>query len=425
MVRCFPRWLLLAVALALLVPVAPLTAQTPEPDIAQWRKGAPTLRETFRSDVGAWKLDTGRKPARFIAEGALMIRVEDPDQLVWSAYDQPFGDFYLEVDTAHVDGPLDNFIGIAFRLQDNENFYLFAISSDGMFSAGKYVKDRWQSLIEWQEANAIETGAGGENRIGLLAAGDQFVMLVNNVELARVRDSSFTRGKVALLAGSTTRGGVIVAFDNVWIWSEADTRAAIGRKPSTPTVAPTPTKTPPRGDATVKSTTVNVRAGPSTSYPVVATLRQGDVVRIIGRSADSQWVKIELTGQSQAWVAASLLDIAIDLARVAVATAPAPPPTPRPTSPATNVAYLVIENHIGRFITVQVNDQNFRVEGKVGDQPGRYRFTLQGVGRYRIAAQLPGGGSHNWDLYVEPTPDKCVGRQGCIALGQTYTQVYY
>ena len=62
------------------------------------------------------------------------------------------------------------------------------------------------------------------------------------------------------------------------------------------------------------------------------------------------------------------------------------------------MAWLVIENHIGRFITVQVNDKNFRVEGKVGDTPGRYQFELQGVGRYKVAAQLPNGGTHNWDL---------------------------
>lgn len=425
MSRFLSRWFLLVIALVLIFPAAPLAAQAPEPDVAGWRQGTPTLRETFRSNTGAWTLDLGRNPARFISDGALVIWVEDPDQLLWVSHSQTFADFYLEVDTAHVEGPLDNFIGIAFRLQDNQNFYLFAISSDGMFSAGKYVKDKWQSLVEWQPADAIETGEGSENRIGLLAVGDQIVLLVNNEELARVQDSFFARGKVALLAGSNTQGDVVVAFDNVWLWSAPAARGTIGRKPPAPTVAPTPTKAAPRGDATVKSVTVNVRGGPSTSYPVVATLKQGDVVRIIGRTADSQWVKIELAGQSQAWVAASLLDIAIDLAKVVVAVAPGPPPTPRPTATAANVAYLVIENHIGRYITVQVNDQNFRVEGKVGDQPGRYRFTLPGVGRYRIAAQLPRGGSHNWDLYVEPTPDKCVGRQGCIALGQTFTQVYY
>ncbi len=422
MSRLMHRWFLWFVLLMLTLSAVPLAAQTPGPDVAQWRQGAPSVRETFRSDTGAWTVDTGRNPARFIADGTLVIQVADPDQLLWVPHNQTFADFYLEVDTAHVEGPLDNLIGIVFRLQDNQNFYLFAISSDGMFSAGKYVGDKWQSLVEWQPADAIETGEGSENRIGLLAVGDQIVFLINNEELARVQDRTFTKGKIGLLAGSNVEGGVVVAFDNVWLWSAAATRATIGRKPPTPTAAPTPTKATPRGDATVKSAKVNVRGGPSTSYPVVATLQQGDVVRIIGRTADSQWVKIELAGQSQAWVAASLLDIAIDLAKVAVAAAPSPPPTPRP---AANVAYLVIENHIGRFITVQVNDQNFRVEGKVGDQPGRYRFTLPGVGRYRIAAQLPGGGSHNWDLYVEPTPDKCVGRQGCIALGQTFTQVYY
>ncbi len=416
MSRSLSRWFALFIMVLLTLPGAPAAAQAPEPDVAGWRVGAPDLRETFRADTGAWAVDTGRNPARFIADGALVIEVEDADQLLWVTHDQSYGDFYLEVDTAHLAGGLDNVIGVVFRLQDEQNFYLFAISSDGTFTLGKYVRDRWQPLVDWKSARAIEAGEGSENRIGLLAVGDQVVLLVNNEELARAQDNEFARGQIALLAGSNQES-VTVAFDNVWLWAGGDTGGLIGRKRATP--APTPAT---RGDATVKSATLNVRGGPSTAYPVVATLKQGDAVRIIGRSADSQWAKIELAGQSQAWVSVSLLNVTIDLSKVAVAAAPSPPPTPRP---ATNVAYLVIENHIGRHITVQVNDQSFRVEGKVGDTPGRYRFTLQGTGRYRVAAQLPNGGSHNWDLYVEPTAGQCAGRQGCVALGQTFTQTYY
>ena len=38
-----------------------------------------------------------------------------------------------------------------------------------------------------------------------------------------------------------------------------------------------------------------------------------------------------------------------------------------------------------------------------------------------MAAQLPNGGSTNFDLYVEPTVDRCANRTGCIALCQTLT----
>ncbi len=430
--RFLPRWFDLIAVLVLLLPVGPAAAQGAGPDPAEWRLGAPALRETFREDSGVWTLDTGRNAARTIAGGVLTIRVDEDSQLSWSSLDadaatMPYADFYLEVDTEHVSGPLDNVFGVVFRMEDSENFYLFAISSDGMFSLGKYVDDKWSSLVEWESTDAIETGSGGENRLGLLAAGNEMALYVNNEELTRVQDDSFATGQIALLVGTNDEAGVEVAFDNLWLWTKTSTQAgAIGRKSIKPTATATPRKPVSSSDATVKSATLNVRSGPSTAYPVVASLKQGAAVRITGRSSDSQWAKIELAGQSQAWVSVSLLNINIDLAKVAVAAAPAPAPTARPTArPAANVAYLVIENHIGRYITLQVNDQNFRVEGKVGNTPGTYRFTLQGTGRYRVAAQLPNAGSHNFDLYVEATESACAGRQGCVALGGTFTQTYY
>ncbi len=425
MSRFLSRWFSLFAVLVLLLPVSSAAAQGAGPDPADWRLGAPSFREAFREASDLWTLDTGRTAARSIAGGVLTIRVDEADLMRWSTLDGDYEDFYLEVDTAHVAGPVDNALGVIFRMEDSENFYLFMISSDGAYSLGRYVDDEWSSLVDWESTDAIETGAGGENRLGLLAVGNEMALYINNEELTRVQDDSFAAGAIALLAGTNAEADVEIAFDNLWLWTKAGSQGGgISRKSIKPTATATPRKPASRSDATVKSATLNVRGGPSTAYAVVATLKQGDAVRIIGRSADSQWAKIELAGQSQAWVSVSLLNITIDLAKVAVATAPVPPPTPT-ARPAANVAYLVIENHIGRYITMQVNDQNFRVEGKVGNTPGTYRFILQGTGRYRIAAQLPNAGSHNFDLYVEATKSACTGRQGCVALGETFTQTYY
>jgi hypothetical protein len=155
---------------------------------------------------------------------------------------------------------------------------------------------------------------------------------------------------------------------------------------------------------------------------------------VLGRSSDSKWAKLELASVQEAWASAQFLAFHIDFGQAPVAKTPLAPAAPPSSGAAGNVpaqpapktaAWLVIENHIGRYITLQVNDQNFRVEGKVGDTPGRFRFELQGVGRYRVAAQLPNGGSHSWDLYVESSPDKCIDRPACVALGQTFLQTYH
>ncbi len=142
---------------------------------------------------------------------------------------------------------------------------------------------------------------------------------------------------------------------------------------------------------------------------------------MVGRTADSQWVKITMLDKPQAWLAARYLSPDKSVQSLAVATPPPPPPAAASRPTCRNEAYVVIENHIGRYITVQVSDHNFRVEGKVGDVPGRYYVTLNGTGRFPMAAQLPNGGSTNFDLYVEPTADRCANRTGCMALCQTLT----
>lgn len=393
------------------------------------RATAPLLTYTFDTNDDTWSLGSDAQSARSIARGQLVMQLDTTNSLIWSLNDYPLGDFYLEMDTTHLAGAVDNLFGVIFRLQDDANFYLAVVSSDGQFTLGKYVDDSFATLARWTPTDALNSGRGSRNRLGLLALGDQITLLANGQELASVQDASFAQGAWGLTTGSINSDATAVAFDNVTVWSLNST--------------PTPSRQPgiggsgdrqaagstSSGDATVTAKTLNVRSGPSTAYPVVSTLKQGANVRLVGRSADYAWVKIELLGYDQAWVATTFLDLRVDPRNVPVASAPpppaaAPPSTPKPAT-RSNVAYLVIENHIGRYLTVQVNDQNFVVAGKVGDVPGRYTFELQGTGRYRVAAQLPNEGSHNFDLYVETNPSQCANRSGCVALGQTFLQTYY
>ena len=232
----------------------------------------------------------------------------------------------------------------------------------------------------------------------MLAAGRDLVILVNDEELDRVQDRSLADGEIALVAGTNTDGELEVA-STTSACGTSGTSASSGRKSinrsSTPEARPANT-----ADAVVASETLNVRGGPGTNYPVLGALKKGDAVAVVGRSADSKWAKLGFADVKEAWASAQFLTFNIDFPGVEAAAAPPAPAAPPKQPPAAkkNVAWLVIENHIGRYITVQVNDKNFRVEGKVGNTPGRYQFELQGVGRYRVAAQLPNGGGHNWDL---------------------------
>lgn len=415
-------WLMFVLVASLVAPLAkPVAAGESQrasvaapthagPDVSDVRVGTPAVFETFRSNNGNWTLGTTSSGDRSIADGMLIINQADKNTITWSIYDgQPdeFDDFYLEVDTLHLAGPLENNYGITFRMQDSDNLYLFDIDALGQYHFSKLKGDQWQTIVEWTGSTALNKGRGCENSLGILAIGDWIVLLANDKELKRVRDTSFSGGWIALMAGAYDKGNTEVGFDNLRLW-QARTGGSSGL-----TVRRA-------GNATVTSDTLNVRSGPSTAYPVVATLRKGDRVSMVGRSADSQWVKISLDGRPQAWIAARYLSPDVHIQSLAVATAPRPP-TSSGGSACGNKAYLLLENHIGRYITVQVSNNNFRIDGKVGDVPGTARVILNGTGRYTVAAQLPNGGSTNFDIFVEPTPDRCANRTGCLALCQTMT----
>ena len=91
---------------------------------------------------------------------------------------------------------------------------------------------------------------------------------------------------------------------------------------SSPTATASPTVTPTPGAAVVKpgpAQGLNVRAGPGTSYAVIATLHAGSRLTPIGRDADGRWVEVCCVADGQSgWVLAELVDLAVDFASLPV-----------------------------------------------------------------------------------------------------------
>jgi len=80
---------------------------------------------------------------------------------------------------------------------------------------------------------------------------------------------------------------------------------------------------------TVTAYGLNVRTGPSTAYPVIGVLTQGDVVEVVGKNAtgpsinsgQSTWLQIAYN-ERQAWIAAAYIDLTGSLAEVPEVAAP-------------------------------------------------------------------------------------------------------
>lgn len=89
-------------------------------------------------------------------------------------------------------------------------------------------------------------------------------------------------------------------------------------KPTTSIPKQDPTSVP-TSEITVTGNRVNIRTGPSTDYPVIDALPNGEVVLAIGFNASQTWVQIELPSGEIGWISADLVDIE-DIEKLAVIT---------------------------------------------------------------------------------------------------------
>ena len=107
-----------------------------------------------------------------------------------------------------------------------------------------------------------------------------------------------------------------------------------------PTGSPTPAASPtPDGSqddiATIKTGVLNVRQGPSTSYPIVTTLRFGSKVVVLGQTETADWLRVGLPDGTVGWVSRTYTDFTGTVPVVPAPTLPptaTPPPPPPPTA---------------------------------------------------------------------------------------------
>jgi hypothetical protein len=67
---------------------------------------------------------------------------------------------------------------------------------------------------------------------------------------------------------------------------------------------PTATRDPQAGQST--ATWVNLRAGPSTQYPVLTAIQRGTSFRVLGQNNDGTWLQIRLGNGTEGWIARNL-----------------------------------------------------------------------------------------------------------------------
>lgn len=159
-------------------------------------------------------------------------------------------DFYVSVMTHPVEGELVFGSGFYFR-ENNENFYMFALRNDGIFTVDLLANDEWTHLLDGSAAAATKTGA--YNRVSIEAQGDRFAFYVNDRLVGTMQDSTLSSGRVGVVVDipkSNARG--IFEFDDFLLLqpnpkSKARPTIPVTQNAVPPTVAPqsAPTTVPP------------------------------------------------------------------------------------------------------------------------------------------------------------------------------------
>jgi tetratricopeptide (TPR) repeat protein len=136
---------------------------------------------------------------------------------VWRVTCEDCGDLndaYYEVNTRYISGATDYGYGLIIRSDRGMNHgYLFSITPDGSFRIAKDVTDTVVSLVRWTNDPVIQVK--GVNRLGVLARGNTFEFFINGKSVARVSDTSLTRGYFGLYVGTAE---LAIAFSQVRVW---------------------------------------------------------------------------------------------------------------------------------------------------------------------------------------------------------------
>lgn len=206
----------------LLTGAAPTVEEAPaavDEQLAAIHETAPTVSDEFRTMGDDWYTESSEVVRYEHLDRAFQITLRREEQSAWSVNPQLYAaDFLAEFDVMALTGVPQGQMGLAFRIYDADNYYYYAINSDGEYALQRKLNGEWTTLIDWTADDSLNTGKRTNNRLGLLAQGDQLVLLANDIILAEVEDTALVQGYLGLAVGTVGHPIQKALFDNLDFW---------------------------------------------------------------------------------------------------------------------------------------------------------------------------------------------------------------
>lgn len=156
---------------------------------------------------------------RIGVEGGVYRMQADVNQYVRGFGTEAYEDIIIELDLAQLSAADNNGYGLMCRAsfdRSSANGYYFLISGDGMFSIREGRQGEVQPLIKWQSTSAINRGAG-VNRLRVVCVEDYLSLSINGELVGQVRDNSYSRGLIGMVATTESGTQIDVTFDNLLV----------------------------------------------------------------------------------------------------------------------------------------------------------------------------------------------------------------
>jgi transcriptional regulator with XRE-family HTH domain len=147
--------------------------------------------------------------------GAYHVSQQLTTSLVSCPAHEIFSNFAFEVQLTITRGGCG---GVVFRDDNAGHFYYFRICEDGIYAVLKYVDPIHAKYLYSGRSSAIHTGQSQQNKIAVVANGSLMTFYVNSQQIDQEQDSSYTSGKVVLVADPSYGNATDVAYSNAGLW---------------------------------------------------------------------------------------------------------------------------------------------------------------------------------------------------------------
>jgi hypothetical protein len=178
-------------------------------------EGEPSLfADDFTSPNRTWALFETNEGAAYVQQGELYLEDRGRGIGIYThPVDHEWEDVLVDVRIRHIAGSQNNWMGVICRQQDEENYYLFAISADGYYLILKVEAGIPTPVAGPLKSELINPGRA-TNQLLVRCEEDRLALSINGDLEASRTDRTFKEGNVALFADAVEAGSTTTAaFD--------------------------------------------------------------------------------------------------------------------------------------------------------------------------------------------------------------------